>query len=167
MKYAVIYYSETGNTKKLAESLYSSLESLDKVLVDLYDAIQIPKADIYFVGIPVYRQNCRIKVIECLEQIENVNIALFVTCGLNPTEKYKKKIEDALSVWINESCNYLGMHMCQCKTLDSQKEKFYNSNPKYIEQLQDMFQKTEDHPNDIDMNQIKDFAKQIVSKLSE
>ena len=50
MKYAVVYISETGNTKELAENIFASLPENDKVIENAKTMNELPKADFYFVG---------------------------------------------------------------------------------------------------------------------
>lgn len=157
MKCVVAYYSETGNTKRLAKVIYDSIGVEKKSLMNIEEN-QKEDADLYFIGFPIHNYNCSMKVIEYLEQIENSKIALFVTCGLNPVEKYKNKLEDSLLVWMNDSNQYLGMHLCQCKTENKQKEKFYINNINYREQLKEMFDQTENHPNSEDEKQVIQFV---------
>ena len=42
-------------------------------------------------------------------------LAVFVTYGLYPTEKYLNKIKKTVTVWIDESIEYPEMHICQGK----------------------------------------------------
>ena len=42
MKYAVIYVSDTGNTKELAENIFVSLPGNDKVISDARKITEIP-----------------------------------------------------------------------------------------------------------------------------
>lgn len=167
MKCAVLYYSETGNTKKLADSAYSAIETSDKVIFDLDEMNTLPEADLYFVGFPVYNQSYRIKIIECIEQIKDSKLALFVTCGLNPTEKYISKLEDSITVWLDDSVEYHGMLACQCKTSNQQKEKFCQINANYLEQFKEMFQRTDSHPDETDFERINEFVQLIERECTE
>ena len=58
MKFAVIYDSETGNTKKIALEIYDTIGYRDKEIVNLSEDDEIPNADVYFVGFPVHQRNC-------------------------------------------------------------------------------------------------------------
>ena len=101
MKYAVLYQSNTGNTKKIAEAIFDEINTEEKVLVDIYDMSHLPKADVYFVGFAVCNQSCSLSVMETLDSIEDSKVALFATCGFYPVEKYKDK--------------YAGMDQCRCR----------------------------------------------------
>jgi flavodoxin len=162
MEYAVIYYSESGNTEMLAEQIYEIIGSSDKILIDLNKTQQIPSADMYFVGFPIHQKNCSIKVVDALEQIGGGKLVLFATCGLTPTGAYRQKLEEALSLWISDETDYLGMFLCQGKTKEGQKEKFYRMNPEYQQKMEDMFQEGDSHPNRNDIEDAVQYMKKFL-----
>jgi flavodoxin len=162
MKCAVLYYSETGNTEKIAERIYETIGSSDKKLVDLQSGSEIPSADIYFVGFPIHKKNCSMRIVDALEQIDHGKIALFATCGMTPAEKYKQKLEDALSIWLPDDVEYLGMFLCQGSTTESQKEYFYDANPEYQEKIREMLEEGNSHPDEADLEHAAGYAKKIL-----
>jgi flavodoxin len=163
MKYAVIYYSETGNTKIVAEKIYETINSRDKIMVNLKEDTNIPKADLYFVGFPIRQKNCGMQIVDALEQIESGKIVLFATCAMNPTEKYKSKLEKALAIWMPDDVEYLGMFLCQGRTTKAQKEVFYNASPEYKDKMKEMFDEGDYHPNSVDLNDAVNFTKNILT----
>jgi flavodoxin len=163
MKCAVLYDSETGNTKQVAEEIYAAIDCTDKELLDLREETQIPQADLYFVGFPIHQKNCSMTIVDALEQIENGKITLFATCGMKPTEKYKEKLEDALSIWLPDDVEYLGMFLCQGKTTEVQKENFYTSNPEYRDKIREMLEDGNDHPNEEDLSAAADYVRRILA----
>jgi flavodoxin len=160
MKCAVVYYSETGNTEKLAKQIYYLLDGQERILVNATVQPEIPQADVYFVGFPIHQKNCSIKAVDVLEQIETGKLMLFATCGLTPTEKYQKKLETALNVWISDDVDYMGMFLCQGKTTDIQKEKIYDINPVYRDKLETMFHEGDNHPNQEDFEKLTEYIKE-------
>jgi flavodoxin len=162
MKYAVIYYSESGNTEMLAKQIYGAIDSNEKILVDLNKQQQIPKADMYFAGFPIHKKNCSLKVVDALEQMETGGLILFATCGLTPTAAYRQKLEDALSVWLPDNIDYLGMFLCQGKTSEEQKEYFYQTNPEYRDKLAEMFSEGETHPDREDIKNAVNFVRKFL-----
>lgn len=167
MKYAVLYVSETGNTKKVANEVYAAIDSSNKEIVDLKTEAQIPQADIYFVGFPIHQKNCGMKIVDTLEQIEEGKVALFATCGMKPTGKYQQKLEDSLSIWLSDEVEYLGMFLCQGKTTSKQKEYFYDANPEYREKISEMMEEGEAHPNEEDLEDAFHYAKDILQSCEE
>lgn len=89
MKYAVIYTSETGNTEELAKNIFVSLPGNDKKIINAAEMTELPEAECYFIGFPIKNRTCGIEILDILEQLDNVKIALFATCGMPASEKYK------------------------------------------------------------------------------
>jgi flavodoxin len=162
MEYAVIYYSESGNTKMLAQQIYETINSDDKTIIDLNKSQQIPKAKLYFVGFPIHQKNCSLKIVDALEQIETGKLVLFATCGLTPTDAYRQKLEKALSLWLPDEVDYLGMFLCQGKTKEAQKEYWYNNNSEYREKIEIMLQEGDSHPNTDDIENVIHYVKKIL-----
>jgi flavodoxin len=147
MEYAVLYYSESGNTEELAKHIYTAIDSTEKSLINLGQQSKVPQADVYFVGFPIHQNNCGIKVVDALEQIESGKLALFATCGITPTATYQKKLEETIEIWIADEVEYLGMFLCQGRIVEKQREVYYNANPEYRQKLEDMFDEGDYHPN--------------------
>jgi flavodoxin len=163
MRYAVLYDSETGNTKEVAKRIYESIDSTDKRFIRIEsENTMVPEADIYLVGFPIHQQTCSMKIVDVLEQIETGKIVLFATCGMRPTEKYQQKLEDSLMIWLSDDVEYLGMFLCQGKTTEEQKQVFYRANPEYREKLRTMLSEGDRHP---DQQDIKDAVTYISTTL--
>jgi flavodoxin len=162
MEYAVIYYSESGNTQMLAEQIYEAIESDDKALINLSEQEDIPGANMYFVGFPIHQKNCSLKIVDAFEQMEAGSLVLFATCGLTPTDNYRQKLEDAISVWLPDGVDYLGMFLCQGSTDEKQKAKFYEENPKYREKLEGMFREGDNHPNSDDLENVSQYVSMLL-----
>lgn len=165
MKYVVLYQSESGNTKKLAEEIFESIDSADKEIWDIDQVNIIPNADVYFVGFGIHNGNCSMDVIECLEVIEGSQYALFMTCGFTPSEKYKQKLMKNLDVWLPEDSELLDVFICQGKITDEQREIMIDSMPEKQEQLEEMFRQGEAHPNKGDLHAASDFAEKVQKML--
>jgi flavodoxin len=167
MSYAVLYYSETGNTEKLAKQIYAAIDSDEKEIINLEAETQVPQADIYFVGFPIQRNNCSMKVVDALDQMEDGKVVFFATCGMKPTEKYKKKLEDTLSIWVPDDVEYLGMFLCQGKTTPEQKKQFCDANPNYKDKIQKMLDDGNSHPNEQDFEDAFYYVKEILQYQDE
>jgi DNA-directed RNA polymerase subunit F len=105
------------------------------------------------------------KIVDSLEQIESGKVVLFATCGLKPTEKYKEKLEDALSIWLSDDVEYLGLFLCQGKTTEEQKKCFYEANPEHRDKIKGMLAEGEDHPNEDDLDAAFDYVRKILKYL--
>lgn len=160
MKYAVLYESGSGNTKSIANAIYHALCTApeEKTLASLNQAGALPEADIYYIGFPVNNFNCSFRIMECLEKLQGKTIALFATCGLSPTEKYKAKIESAMKSWIDDETNYLGFFMCQGEVTPAQQQKMIRERPESAEALEQMFAQGRQHPDARDLEEVAVFA---------
>ena len=82
MKILVTYFSQTGNTKKVAEAIFDTLHSPDKEIADI-DAAKDPGAyELIFVGFPVHSNSVPKKADSFLRSIPaGKKVAVFATHG--------------------------------------------------------------------------------------
>lgn len=165
LRYVVVYQSQTGNTKKIAEAVYESIEADDKRLVDIDEMQRMPNADVYFIGFNIHNENCSIDIIDCLEEISGGYVALFSSCGYVPTEEYKAVIERKVEVWLPEEAEYMGMYICQGRVQEDQKEIMRRNMPDKVDILDRMFEMGDTHPDIQDCDEAATFAKSIQTKV--
>lgn len=160
MKYAVLYESNSGNTELIAGEIFDAIKAApeNKLFIDLAEDGEIPEADVYYVGFPVSGFNCSFRIMDCLDRLQGKQVALFATCGLKPTEKYREKIESAMKAWIDDDTQYLGFYMCQGKTSPVQQQKMLTQQPDVAEALEQMFREGEQHPDAQDLKAAAEFA---------
>lgn len=162
MKYAVLYYSETGNTEMLAQAIYSSIDSYEKTIVEIDYDIDIPDADLYFIGFPVHRGSCSAKVIDCFEKIKGGKIALFATCGLQPNLKYKNKIRSAVTIWIPDDISCVGFFLCSGKTSQKGYEELLKYFSDYREEINAMVAQGNMRPDTQDILERRRFVSETI-----
>lgn len=81
MKALVAYYSESGNTEKLAQAVYQGINVLGKEIKSIGDA-EAKDFDVIFVGFPVQASSVPAKVEKFIKSIpEGKKVAYFVTHG--------------------------------------------------------------------------------------
>ena len=100
LDYLVLYQSESGNTKKIAASIFSRLPGNSKDLIDIDTDKTIPEANVYFIGFCVHRGSCSMEVSDFLSDLSGKQIALFGTCGMGDSPEYYKDIAGRVSAWI-------------------------------------------------------------------
>jgi flavodoxin len=82
MKVLVAYYSETGNTERLARSIFNGIGFAEKKLATIKEATRLAPYDLIFVGFPVHTHSVPAVVEEFLKKIpEGKKVALFATHG--------------------------------------------------------------------------------------
>ena len=92
LDYLVLYQSGSGNTKKIAASIFSRLPGNSKDLIDIDTDKTIPEANVYFIGFCVHRGSCSMEVSDFLSDLSGKQIALFGTCGMGDSPEYYKDI---------------------------------------------------------------------------
>jgi flavodoxin I len=81
MKALVAYYSESGNTEKLAKAIYGGIDVPKKEIMPISEAIS-KDYDVIFVGFPVQASSVPAKVEGFIKSIpEGKKLAFFVTHG--------------------------------------------------------------------------------------
>ncbi len=165
MKYAVIYQSKSGNTKFLAETICDELEGTERILVDIDKMKEIPVADFYFIGFGIHDYACRLEIADMMERMAGVRYALFMTCGLVPTEKYRANLLKTLEIWLPENSKQYGAFLCQGRVSSDQCNNMIRKFPHCESELRKMFQMGEEHPNVGDMYACKDFVRMIRRKI--
>lgn len=106
MKVLVTYYSETGNTKKLAEAIYSALSeaphasSVQARLLPVQEAVAPEAYDLIFCGFPVQAHSVPVAVVPFLKSITaGQKLALFATHGsLRGGRLAREAFEHAISL---------------------------------------------------------------------
>ena len=82
MKVLVSYYSDTGNTEKVAKAIYDSLEQCEKDISLIKDASNLEAYDLIFCGFPVHSMGLPKKAEEFVKGIpEGKKVAYFGTHG--------------------------------------------------------------------------------------
>ena len=161
MKYAVIYISETGNTEEIAKNIFVSLPGDDKKMVNAEKMTELPVAEQYFIGFPVKNCTCGIEILNILEQLENVKIALFASCGLPANDKYKQYVENSVLPWINDDCSYLGIFLCQGKSTEKFREKLEIKTGYSSDEIDRIMEMASNHPDDNDIKHLCEFAQAV------
>ncbi|MBQ3420911.1 MAG: hypothetical protein IJH34_04445, partial [Romboutsia sp.] len=88
MKYAIVYSSITGNTKKLAESIKNKIN-------DCYfgkPSDEALSADTIFLGFWTTKNSCSPDVQSFIEKLSDKNLFIFGTAGYNNTKEYFEQI---------------------------------------------------------------------------
>jgi len=162
MKSLVVYYSETGNTRKVAEAIYQPIPQ-EKELRDLASTKDLEGYDLIFFGFPVISRKVAKKAADLLEtNAKGKKIALFCTQGA------AKDSEFALAALehgrkLCEGADILGVFNCRGEVAHkimeavSQKPEFHS----WVESAKGSV----GHPDESDLKQATEFAREIVQKV--
>lgn len=82
MNILVAYYSETGNTHKVAEAIFAGIRHTQKILLPIDQVYDPGKYDLIFCGFPVQHHSVPAKMTHFLQSIpQGEKLALFATHG--------------------------------------------------------------------------------------
>ena len=82
MKVLVSYYSDTGNTKKVADAIYDAIQGSEKEICLAEEASNLSDYDLIFCGFPVHSMGLPGKMEDFVKRIpEGKNVAFFATHG--------------------------------------------------------------------------------------
>jgi flavodoxin I len=100
MNILVAYYSETGNTRKVAEAIFQAIRHTRKKLLPIDQEVEPGDYDLIFCGFPVQHHSVPAKMVHFLESIpQGKKLAVFATHGsLRGGEKAVSAFYAALSL---------------------------------------------------------------------
>ena len=106
LNYEIAYYSLSGNTEKLAYGIAKRLPENQAFLTNLQEEEVTLAADVYLVGFGINNGTVPLKVMDALDRLAGKKIFLFVTCGIEPSEEYKRLIERKIEPFLPDECDY-------------------------------------------------------------
>ena len=162
MKALVTYYSQTGNTEKLARAIYEAIH-MDKELLPIQNVKNTKGYDIIFVGFPVQAHSVPAKIIPLFKDLpDGQNIALFCTHGsLRGGHLPKQALENAIG--LASRAKILGTFgvrgKADAKMIDAlMKQAEHRA---WAEEAQG----AHEHPNETDLADAKEFAREVLAKI--
>jgi flavodoxin len=162
MKALVTYYSQTGNTKKLARAIYEAIH-VEKELLPVQNVKNTKGYDIIFVGFPVHAHSVPAKLFPFFKGLpDGQNIALFCTHGsLRSGHLPKQALEHAIG--LATRAKILGTFGVRGR-VDT---KIIEALIKQAEHRAwaEEAQGASGHPNESDLADGKTFAREILAKI--
>ena len=170
LDYLVLYQSGSGNTKKIAASIFSRLPGNSKDLINIDTDKTIPEANVYFIGFCVHRGSCSLEVSDFLNDLSGKQIAFIRNLrngGIPP--EYYKDIAGRVSAWIEADNDYLGYFICQGKMPQKVRMKYESmrtdENNDQIDRFIQNFDLALTHPDDLDVEHAKVFVDHMLKKI--
>jgi flavodoxin len=162
MKVLVTYYSQTGNTEKLAQAIYDRIGFVEKEIAPMKEVRDAGDYDMYFVGFPVQKHSVPGEAVKFLKQIpEGKKIAIFGTHGsLRGGELAVTAFYHALSLTAKRQV--LGTFGCRGKVKRSILEKLMQGAEDRQWALE--AQSAAGHPDDADLEDAKQWAWMMLLK---
>jgi flavodoxin len=162
-KALVTYYTETGNTLKVAEAIYEALQG-EKEISPLAELKSLDPYDLVFIGFPLHDHGVPDEAQNLLKKVpKNKKIALFSTHGaLTGSALSREAIEHAAS--LASKAQLLGTFACRGKVTYSVLERL-EEDPEH-KAWAEMAASARAHPNETDLEEAQVFAKWVSAKSS-
>lgn len=164
MKTLVTYFSRTGNTKKIAEAIYETLEG-DNEIKTVDECSELDEYDLVFVGFPVYSHSVPFKVENCLKNIpQGKKIALFSTHGSLTGSRLSREALEYAAVLASKA-KILGSFSCRGKVAPEALEVLMKS-PEHAAWAE-MAASARNHPDQNDFEDARAFARWILTLYAQ
>jgi len=162
MKVLVAYYSETGNTEKLAKAIYEGLEQVEKDILPISEVKEVDEYDLIFCGFPVHSHSVPRKAEEFIKNLPaGKNVAFFATHGsLRGGQLAVTAFYHALS--LTSKGMVLGTFGCRGKVKPDLIEAFLNKAEYRSWALE--AQSAAGHPDQGDLEDAKEWANWMIRK---
>ena len=170
--YVLLYQSETGNTRKLAATIFSRLPGNSKDLIDITTDKTIPEAKIYFIGFCVhqYLQHDRQRFPKQLKRQTNRSVR-HLRNGRFPSRILPGDISCSVSAWIESDNQYLGSFLCQGRMPQQVRKKYETlRTPENAEKMDFCIRNFDDaltHPDSLNFEHAKVFVDRILKLIGD
>ena len=163
MKALVTYYSDSGNTAKVAEGLFNGLKIKDKTLMKIEKITSLKEYDIIYCGFPVIEHSIPLKVQSFLKTVPaNSNIAFFATHG-SVRNGIKAKTAFETAGTLVKYSRILGTFGVRGSVKQSVIDALENK-PEHKSWVEEAISAT-GHPNESDLYDVALFANQVLEKI--
>ena len=161
MRALVAYYSESGNTEKLAKAIYDGINAPGKEIMPISDA-NANDYDVIFVGFPVQASSVPAKVEKFIKSVpEGKKLAFFITHGsFRGGQLAIAALYYAFSLALK--ITVLGTFGCRGQVKPSLIDALLK-NPEHKAWAMEA-QSAAGHPDDADLEDGKEFANLMIAK---
>lgn len=175
MNYAVIYSSRTGNTRLLAETVRESMAEGNCVYFGETSGIDdqvLREAQLFFVGFWTDKGSCDASAAEVLKKMDYKDVFLFGTAGFGGAPAYFDQILSRAEKNLPSTARIAGTYMCQGKMPVAVRERYMKMKEEgnasaQIDSMIENFDRAMSHPDQQDMEKLKETVHESLQKQSE
>jgi flavodoxin len=163
MKVLVTYYSDTGNTEKVARAIYEGIGKAEKDILPIQETIEVGEYDLIFCGFPVHASSVPHKVEPFLKSIPHGRgVAIFATHGSLRKGRLATTAFD-YAVSLLSKGKAIGTFGCRGRVKPDLLEALAKK-PEHRAWAEGA-QGAVGHPDEADLEDAKDFAKKMMKKV--
>jgi len=172
MKILVAYFSQTGNTKQVAEAIHQEMaisNETDLKKIEETGGENFSEYDLVFVGSPIHAGGLAAQVkgwLEALPENPTFKLAAFVSHASFAYEKqgFEAGVQYFDDISKDKNVAYLGCYDCQGRLAPELHAMVQQSQGLSDEDWAEKVAKFDEHPNAEDEQKAKDFAKEVLSR---
>jgi flavodoxin len=172
MKVLIIYFSQTGNTGKVAQAIYeeaSLVHEVESKKLEEVSAEHLSGYDLLFIGSPIHAGNLSEAVKDFLGRLQTLpgrKMAGFLTHAGSayPEQIMSKFTEPFKAACEKNTLEYLGCFSCQGFLNPAIHEMVKKSQNLTDEQWAERVKEMTGHPNAEDLNKARAFAREVLGK---
>ncbi len=166
MKISIVYSSNTGNTKQLAEAIKEEIKNENIIYFGNVNE-KIPDADLYIIGSWTDKGNASKDIIEFLKTLKDKKIIYFGTAGYGGGSEYYDILFKRIKNDIDSSNIILGHFYCQGRMPIQVKEKYIEMITKNPEDANlkvniKNFEEALSHPDQTDLKNVRQWINKII-----
>ncbi len=159
----VAYLSQSGNTKKVAEAIYSKIQC-EKKLANINEVESLDGYDVAFLGFPLIQMGPPAKAVNFLgNEAKDKKVALFITHGagtsLPPLQGWLQKYKDACAGEL------IGLYNCQGEVSQKIREVMAKSDDPQLQMFAKMAGMADGQPDKASLEAAGEFAQSILEEL--
>lgn len=169
MKIAIVFDSNTSNTKKVADSIKEACANED--IIYFGSPKNIESVDLMFIGTWVDKGTCSNKIQDFINTLSNQKIAFFATAGFGGSTEYYNKLATRFDNLVNNDNEILGHFFCSGKMPLAVRERYVkmiqdNPEDKQLQVSIDNFDAALSHPDDTDLANAKKYALEMINNIT-
>jgi flavodoxin len=171
LKILITYYSNTGNTQKVAESINDGLsgENIELISIKDLDPSILNSYDLVFLGSGVYASRVHKSILDLIKNAPKLPPKIVYFCTHASLKFYQKPFDKITKLLEKQDCSILGSFDCVGENLGMPKEKqieMLNRLPlEQREKAKEEREKTIGRPNNEDLENAKEFAQSILKNI--
>lgn len=171
MKILITYYSQSGNTKMIAEAIKNGLftEEVDLKPISEMDPTGFDKYDLVFLGSGVYASRVHSSVVNLMKKVNEFPTKFVYFCTHASLKLYQTPFAKVTKILDKNNSSIIGEFDCvgenKVMSLESQMQLVSSLPAHERDKALKNLKLTEGHPNEDDIKNAKKFTESILQKI--
>ncbi|MFX1269314.1 MAG: flavodoxin family protein [Promethearchaeota archaeon] len=171
MKILITFYSQSGNTKMIAEAIKNGLstEGVDLKPINEMEPTDFGRYDLVFLGSGVYASRVHSSVVNLMKKVTEFPIKFIYFCTHASLKLYQTPFAKVTKILEKNNCKIIGKFDCvgenKVMSLESRMQAINSLPAEERDKALKNLKLTEGHPNEDDIKSAEKFAEFILQKF--